>query len=199
MPRKRLWLPSRTRLRTLPRARSCYPAPRSDHCQRGPNVALSLTSDVVSISSTPLPPTELTLLHQNFTIAGGGTVTIRNVGDTAVYIRWSTRILVTPLCNKASVELLPASNVQRLAASEQGELTPMMVSSSGNPTNSYAALYYVLPTTQTTDTNLSPPRFNYGTCPWQLPPHHIPQLVREHHYQRMCWWRRSTRTLVSGS
>jgi hypothetical protein len=110
------------------------------------------------------PPTELTLLHQNWTIAGGGTVTIRNIGDTAVYIRWSTRILVTPLCNKAS------SNYYQIECPTTGsigtgELTPMMGSSSGNPTNSYAALYYVLPTTQTTDTNLSPPRFNYGSVP----------------------------------
>ena len=50
-----------------------------------------------------LSTTDLTLLHQNFTRAGGGTLTVRTVGASLnVYLRWNTRILVTPLCAKVS-------------------------------------------------------------------------------------------------
>ena len=35
----------------------------------------------------------------------------------------------------------------------------------GAPGNSYAALYYVLPTTQTADNTVTPPRFTYSSAP----------------------------------
>ena len=73
-----------------------------------------------------LSTTDLTLIHQNWTIAGGGTVTIRNIGNTALYIRWSTRILVTPLCNKVSSNYY---NIEcpTTGSIGTGELTPMTV------------------------------------------------------------------------
>ena len=51
-----------------------------------------------------LSTAELTFLQQNFTIAGGGACTVRNVGGTGVYIRLSTRALVAPVCGKASAD-----------------------------------------------------------------------------------------------
>ena len=68
----------------------------------------------------------------------------------------------------------------------------------GAPGNSYAALYFVLPTTQTTDNALTPPRFTYSSAPGNF------RLITylnssKTSYQHMCWWRRSSRTRVSGS
>ena len=111
-----------------------------------------------------LSTAELTFLHQNFTIAGGGTVTVRNVGGTGVYIRWFTRVLVTPLCDKAS------ANYYNIECPTTGTIGTGQVNTSdgvslGAPGNSYAALYYVLPTTQTADNALTPPRFTYSSAP----------------------------------
>ena len=113
-----------------------------------------------------LSTAELTFLHQDFTIAGGGTFTVRNVGGTGVYIRWSTRVLVTPICGKAS------ANYYELICPTSGTISTVQVTTSdgdgifiGAPSNSYAALYYVLPTTQTADNTLTPPRFSYSSAP----------------------------------
>ena len=108
-----------------------------------------------------LSAAELTFLHQNFIIAGGGTFTVINVGGTGVHIRWSTRVLVTPVCGKAS------ANYYNIECLTSGTIGTGQVNTSdgiflGAPGNSYAALYYVLPTTQTTDNALAPPRFTHS-------------------------------------
>jgi hypothetical protein len=110
----------------------------------GSNMSLSVADNAVTLASTPLPPTELTYLHQNFCLSGGGTVTLRTVSNN-VYIRWGTRMLATPLCGKAGVTYYemtcPTSGAigTGQAANADGILL-------GNNTTSYAALYYVLPT-----------------------------------------------------
>jgi hypothetical protein len=122
-----------------------------------------------------LSTTELTFLHQNFTIAGGGTFTVRNVGGTGVYIRWSTRVLVTPVCGKAS------ANYYELICPTSGTIGTGQVNTSdgiflGAPGSSYAALYYVLPTTQTADNTAHAAEVHVQLGTWQLPPHQLPKL-----------------------
>ena len=68
------------------------------------------------------------------------------------------------MCGKAS------ANYYELVCPTSGTIGAGQVNSNdgifiGNPTTSYAALYYVLPTTQTTENTLTPPRFSYGTVP----------------------------------
>ena len=134
----------------------------------GSNVALALDSNdennSVVISSTPLPPTELTLLHQNFTLSGGGTLTVKNVSGL-IYIRWSNRMLATPLCGKASSTYYEVTCPPSTTAGTIGTGHPFNADgiSLGSIAGNYAALYYVLPTTQTTNTTLNPPRYAFGT------------------------------------
>ena len=113
-----------------------------------------------------LSTAELTFLHQNFTIAGGGTFAVRNVGGAGVYIRWSTRALVTPVCGQAKATYY---NIECPTSGTIGTGTGQVNTSDGifigAPSNSYAALYYVLPTTQTADNLVTPPRFTYSSAP----------------------------------
>ena len=86
------------------------------------------------------------------------------MGGTGVYIRWSTRVLATPVCGKAS------ANYYELVCPTSGTIGTGQVNTSdgifiGAPGNSYAALYYVLPTTQTFDGTLTPARHAYSSAP----------------------------------
>ena len=93
-----------------------------------------------------LSTAELTYLHQNFTLSGGATVTVRTV-STTVYIRWATRMLATPLCGKAT------NSFYEITCPVTGTIgTGQTATTDGIPlgTNlgNHSALYYVLPTPQ---------------------------------------------------
>ena len=88
----------------------------------------------------------------NFSLSGGGTVTVKVVSNT-VRIRWDTRVLALPLMGKAGSTNY---NIECPASGTTG--TGQIIDADGIPmganTNVFSALYYQLPTASTSISTL---------------------------------------------
>jgi hypothetical protein len=95
---------------------------------------------------------QLTYHHMNFSLSGGGTVTVKVVSNT-VRIRWDTRMLALPLMGKAGVTNY---NIDCPASGTTG--TGQIIDANGIPmganTNMFSAPYYQLPTASTSFSTL---------------------------------------------
>ena len=95
---------------------------------------------------------QLTYHHMNFSLSGGGTVTVKVVSNT-VRIRWDTRVLALPLMGKAGSTNY---NIDCPASGTTG--TGQIIDADGIPmganTNVFSALYYQLPTASTSISTL---------------------------------------------
>ena len=95
---------------------------------------------------------ELTHHHMNFSLSGGGTLTVKVVSNT-VRIRWDTRVLALPLMGKAGSTNY---NIDCPASGTTG--TGQIIDADGIPmganTSVFSALYYQLPTASTSISTL---------------------------------------------